>query len=355
MQSFLLPMVSASRKPHECVSHAVAAGFNCNSRFVAVRTTDLYLYELVMRCYPKNFPRRRHTSPFPIKCDPCVHIANVTTGLSNSQQPDEEIQSELQPIALDCEMVGVGPKMTSALGRISIVDYFGNLLYDVMVRPRETITDYRTRWSGIRVSDMHRSIPFECVQDQVERIIRNRIVVGHMVRNDFQVLGLKHPEHLIRDTAVTPYARLLAGFQGKHVIALQALTIRLFGIRIQNGEHCSTEDARATMAIYRLVEKVWEAELLKRKTPLPITSGKVHATESNEPRLGDCDTDTNDSIPLSQPGQKRANDDPLNTNVCTKCSSVSPSPVHCGLAKSSSTASLLDDNFWPDESDRSSI
>lgn len=75
------------------------------------------------------------------------------------------------PIALDCEMVGVGPKLLNALGRISIVDYSGNVLYDVMVRPEEEITDFRTRWSGIRPEDMRRAIPFECAQEQVERII----------------------------------------------------------------------------------------------------------------------------------------------------------------------------------------
>ncbi|VDP45182.1 unnamed protein product [Schistosoma curassoni] len=35
------------------------------------------------------------------------------------------------------------------------------------------------------------------------------------------------------------------------------------GINIQNAEHCSIEDARASMAIYRLVQDIWEADLLK--------------------------------------------------------------------------------------------
>lgn len=74
-------------------------------------------------------------------------------------------------MAIDCEMVGVGRNI-SALGRVSIVDRCGDVLYDVMVQPDQEITDYRTRWSGIRPSDMRRAIPFECAKEQVERIIQ---------------------------------------------------------------------------------------------------------------------------------------------------------------------------------------
>lgn len=78
------------------------------------------------------------------------------------------------PIALDCEMVGVGQKKKSALARISIVDYNNDVLYDVICRPEQEITDYRTRWSGIRPSDMQRAIPYACVREQVLRIIEVR-------------------------------------------------------------------------------------------------------------------------------------------------------------------------------------
>ena len=75
------------------------------------------------------------------------------------------------PLALDCEMVGVGEDCRSALARVSVVDRSGTVLYDVMCRPDEDIVDYRTRWSGIRSSDMERAIPFESVQEQVRRIV----------------------------------------------------------------------------------------------------------------------------------------------------------------------------------------
>ncbi|KAH8855213.1 RNA exonuclease 4 [Schistosoma japonicum] len=169
----------------------------------------------------------------------------------------------LSPIALDCEMVGVGPENSNALGRISIVGYAGEVLCNITVKPEGEICDYRTSWSGLREEDMLHAMPYPYVRKQVESIMHNRIVVGHMLENDFAVLNVKHPPHLVRDTGKVPYPKLLAGFPIQIHIGLRALTLRLFGISIQNAEHCSIEDARASMAIYRLVKNMWEADLLK--------------------------------------------------------------------------------------------
>ncbi|VDO05476.1 unnamed protein product [Rodentolepis nana] len=163
------------------------------------------------------------------------------------------------PIALDCEMVGVGEKMESALARATIVAYDGTVLYDVICKPVEVITDYRTKYSGIRPKDMVRAIPFSAVQDQVKRIIEDRIVVGHALSHDFAVLDLRHPRELIRDTSKAPYAKTKALMKGNASVSLKRLSAILLGIQIQVGEHNSAEDARANMEIYKLVEKEWEA------------------------------------------------------------------------------------------------
>ena len=58
-------------------------------------------------------------------------------------------------LALDCEMVGVGiDGAESVLARVSLVNYYGFVLLDAIVRPRERVVDYRTEFSGIRPSDM---------------------------------------------------------------------------------------------------------------------------------------------------------------------------------------------------------
>lgn len=60
-------------------------------------------------------------------------------------------------VAMDCEMVGVGPSgQDSILARVSIVNLFGKCIYDKYVKATEPVTDYRTTISGIRPQDLKR-------------------------------------------------------------------------------------------------------------------------------------------------------------------------------------------------------
>lgn len=60
-----------------------------------------------------------------------------------------------QYVALDCEMVGIGSNgKRSALARAAVVDFEGTVLYDNYVRPKSFVTDFRTKYSGIRKSDL---------------------------------------------------------------------------------------------------------------------------------------------------------------------------------------------------------
>jgi RNA exonuclease 4 len=58
-------------------------------------------------------------------------------------------------VAVDCEMVGVGPDgKESSLARVSVVNFHGVVLLDEFVRQRERVVDYRTEYSGVRPGDL---------------------------------------------------------------------------------------------------------------------------------------------------------------------------------------------------------
>jgi len=58
-------------------------------------------------------------------------------------------------VGIDCEMVGVGPDGTEdILARVSLVNFYGNVLSDVYVVPMQRVTDWRTIHSGIRPADV---------------------------------------------------------------------------------------------------------------------------------------------------------------------------------------------------------
>lgn len=70
-------------------------------------------------------------------------------------------------VAMDCEMVGIGPLMVSGLARCSIVNLHGTVLYDKYIQPEGEITDYRTRISGITPQHMMRATPFGEAKQEV--------------------------------------------------------------------------------------------------------------------------------------------------------------------------------------------
>ncbi|KAI5827004.1 ribonuclease H-like protein [Schizophyllum commune Tattone D] len=160
-------------------------------------------------------------------------------------------------LAMDCEMVGVGPEGTeSSLARVSLVNFHGAVLLDVFVRQRERVTDYRTHVSGVREKDMIGARPFEEVQKQVSELLQDKILVGHAVHNDLQALLLSHPRAQTRDTQF--FAGKLKLVRSSR-IALRALVQQELGMAIQAGEHSSVTDARATMAVFRIHRREWEA------------------------------------------------------------------------------------------------
>ncbi|KAG1671494.1 RNA exonuclease 4 [Nymphon striatum] len=157
-------------------------------------------------------------------------------------------------VAMDCEMVGVGiDGVTSMLARTSIVNHFGNCIYDKYVKNLEKVTDFRTRVSAEK---------FSVVQKEVSDILKGRILVGHAISNDLKVLYLSHPKLQIRDTSKFKKFRRIFG--GK-TPSLRRLTERLLGVQIQDGEHSSIQDAQAAIRLYTLHRKEWESTIGRRK------------------------------------------------------------------------------------------
>ncbi|NWX06447.1 REXO4 exonuclease, partial [Caloenas nicobarica] len=160
-------------------------------------------------------------------------------------------------VAMDCEMVGVGPKgEDSIVARVSIVNQFGKCVYDKYVKPTEEVTDYRTAVSGIRPENINTGEDFKTVQKEVADILKGRILVGHALRNDLKVLFLDHPKKKIRDTQkYKPFKQRVKCARP----SLKLLCERLLNIQVQTAEHCSIQDAQAAMRLYTLEKKTWEA------------------------------------------------------------------------------------------------
>ncbi|XP_078282309.1 RNA exonuclease 4 [Rhinoraja longicauda] len=226
-----------------------------------------------------------------------ANIARQQNGaaLGNPNPPEQSLENALvkdgafegltKAVAMDCEMVGVGPdKVDSILARVSIVNQFGKGVYDKYVRPTEKVTDYRTWVSGIRPENIKDGEAFKVVQKEVADILKGRTLVGHAIHNDLKILLLDHPKKRIRDTQKYKPFKAIAKC-GRP--SLKHLCREILKIKVQESEHSSVQDAQATMRLYTLARKEWEAELKakhKEKNEAIKEKTKAHLKEDGSTR-----------------------------------------------------------------------
>ena len=115
-------------------------------------------------------------------------VVSEVTGIRRERDLNSSSKDITKVIAIDCEMVGIDTGKDNMLARVSLVNRYGNCIYDKYVLPLEPVVDYRTHVSGIRPKDLKDGEPFETVQKEVAEILRGKILVGHALRNDLKVL-----------------------------------------------------------------------------------------------------------------------------------------------------------------------
>eukprot|EP00964_Phaeocystis_antarctica_P148873 scaffold115845_cov58-Phaeocystis_antarctica.AAC.5 len=191
-------------------------------------------------------------------------------------------------LALDCEMVGVGPSAAeSKLASVCVVNSSGNSVYFSYAKPSRHVTSYRTEFSGIEPHMLEGAPSVETVQREVRELVQGRIVVGHGLENDFGVLGLNHPRHLVRDTA-HDLPRLLRS-NGKPR-KLRHITYEWLGLTIQGGEsgHDPCEDARAALLLYQRFQRQFDEQVALRERARAKVEAQ-RATEGGEKEAGLAD------------------------------------------------------------------
>uniref|UniRef100_A0A673AKP5 Interferon stimulated exonuclease gene n=1 Tax=Sphaeramia orbicularis TaxID=375764 RepID=A0A673AKP5_9TELE len=153
------------------------------------------------------------------------------------------------------------------------------------------LTDYRTRWSGIKRHHLTNATPFDQARNEVLSLLEGKVVVGHSVYNDFEALDIVHPCHMVRDTCTTRLlSRLVsrASWDGREVaifLFILYLKIQLRPLtsvfrQVGGRGHCSVQDAQAALDLYKLVEGEWEQEmqltLRDGAEPLPSFASSDH-------------------------------------------------------------------------------
>lgn len=152
--------------------------------------------------------------------------------------------------ALDCEMcyTTYGLELT----RVTVINYKYDVVYERLVKPKNPILDYNTKFSGIKQGDLDdvKTTIVDVQQDLLDIFSSNTILVGHSLDSDMKALKIFHKRFI--DTAqLFPHKK---GLPFKR--ALRTLMVENLRVIIQEDVgHDSKEDASAA---FRLV--MWKAK-----------------------------------------------------------------------------------------------
>lgn len=163
-------------------------------------------------------------------------------------------KSPVRIFGLDCEMVLT--TVGSELARLTLVQldkYVGpkrttktTVLIDCLVRPRNKIIDYLTAYSGVTAKLIEPvSTRIEQVQYALATYLKpDDILVGHSLENDLRALHYVHSRVVDTSMIFRPLNK-----NKRFKFSLRHLSGVLLRKKIQNGSHCSKEDAQASLEI----------------------------------------------------------------------------------------------------------
>jgi len=182
-------------------------------------------------------------------CDSNQPPSYVSTCLPRNELPQG---SSPKIYAIDCEMVRTTERFE--LARISLLQLCPTMeepekykvVLDVLVKPKNNVLDYVTKYSGITASMLENvSTTLEEVQASLLAIIyKNDIIIGQSLENDLKALRIVHMN--VIDTAV------LFRSDGGRKHSLKHLSAVLLQKKIQDDPllgHCSEEDAAAALLL----------------------------------------------------------------------------------------------------------
>jgi RNA exonuclease 4 len=165
-------------------------------------------------------------------------------------------------------MVGIGPGgYDSSLARVTVIDWYGQVLFDAHVQQTQPVTDYRTFVSGITEEDLQgATMSFERCRTIVLQLLHNRILVGHALENDLKVLNISLPWWLTRDTAkYEPFMQMRQSHTGDSIGILGPRKLKHLAkerlhkeIQVVGKPHSPYEDALAALDLYRSDRTHWE-------------------------------------------------------------------------------------------------
>jgi len=170
---------------------------------------------------------------------------------------------------LRCGMVRIGNenRNETAVGRVTVVNWDGEVVMDSFVRVPVPVRDYRTETTGITEAALQseEAITFVQARARVETLMKGKILIGHGLEVDLAALGLSHPWCDVRDTAnFSPYMKEVSDGQTVLLVPRDLQGLAQTVLRRPGHEVVGpVQEAICTIELYKAARHEWEAELIK--------------------------------------------------------------------------------------------
>lgn len=76
------------------------------------------------------------------------------------------------------------------IARISIVNFYGNIVFDTLIKPWSKVVDYREAITGIKSADLKFAPSYPKVALILKKILDEKVVIGHSLSDDFNHMHL---------------------------------------------------------------------------------------------------------------------------------------------------------------------
>lgn len=146
-------------------------------------------------------------------------------------------------VSIDVEKVAT--QYGAEPSQVVIVDYDNNILYETYVNPRGSPKSAIVKRGIDRKLDV--SKPYDIVREEVIEIIKDKIIIGHDLHNEFLAFELDESKYKTIDTAKLPIFSIITLRPRR----LKDLVKEVLDRDIQTGKHDAKEDAIATMDIVK--------------------------------------------------------------------------------------------------------
>ncbi|CAK7897273.1 RNA exonuclease 3 [[Candida] anglica] len=189
-------------------------------------------------------------------CDECSTCEHHVFYWSNAEEMHSAIpfthtntltvnKNAFKALGIDCEMGFT--TLGFELLRTTVVDFLsGEEVLDILVRPKGTIIDLNTKWSGV-AEIKEEAVSFEDHLMMLNEVMdKNTILIGHGLENDMNAMRIIHDR--IVDTAIL-YPKHQTSPQMR--FSLKHLCFTYLGRTIQEGEHDSGEDSLGAIDVVK--------------------------------------------------------------------------------------------------------